>query len=270
MKFLEIKDKIQNLGNLKSLLEIKKAGLRICRNTKTGDYWLIEEEFLKPVIKSPMECKSINIKLSDLRNKILMCHKSPDELQKTKIIDYIAWGEKQKTDEGVSWDKVPSVTGRKNWYELIETNEDVIIPRTVNQRYICFSGKVDYSDRFYGISNKEVLTFLNSSIFMLLAESLSKQSLGLGALDLNIIEIVKIPVLEFKKTFNYEVRDVFLEFKIDPSQPTRSQQPNPLSDRKALDDIVFDALALTKQERKEVYWAVCELVKNRLEKARNV
>lgn len=45
---------------------------------------------------------------------------------------------------------------------------------------------------------------------------------------------------------------------------------NPLPDRKALDDIVFDALELTEDERKEVYWAVCELVKNRLEKAKSL
>ncbi len=35
-------------------------------------------------------------------------------------------------------------------------------------------------------------------------------------------------------------------------------------------DIVFDALALTEEERKEVYLAVTELVKARLEKARSV
>lgn len=45
---------------------------------------------------------------------------------------------------------------------------------------------------------------------------------------------------------------------------------SPLPDRKALDDIVFDALELTEDERKEVYWAVCELVKNRLEKAKSL
>jgi len=43
-----------------------------------------------------------------------------------------------------------------------------------------------------------------------------------------------------------------------------------LPDRKALDDIVFDILGLTEEERKEVYRAVGELVKNRLEKAKSV
>ncbi len=57
---------------------------------------------------------------------------------------------------------------------------------------------------------------------------------------------------------------------INPARPIREQKPTPLPDRKALDDIVFDILGLTEEERNEVCWAVCELVKNRLEKARSV
>ncbi|HDQ15872.1 MAG TPA: hypothetical protein ENN45_02315, partial [Bacteroidetes bacterium] len=59
MKFEEIKNKIKNLGTLKSLEEIKRSGLRVVKNTKTDNYWLIEEEFLKPVIKSPKESETI-------------------------------------------------------------------------------------------------------------------------------------------------------------------------------------------------------------------
>ena len=43
-----------------------------------------------------------------------------------------------------------------------------------------------------------------------------------------------------------------------------------LPDRKALDDIVFDALGLTEDERKEVYRAVCQLVWERISKAKSV
>ena len=39
------------------------------------------------------------------------------------------------------------------------------------------------------------------------------------------------------------------------------------SDRNALDDIIFDELELTQEERNEVYWSVAELVKQRLDKA---
>jgi hypothetical protein len=35
-------------------------------------------------------------------------------------------------------------------------------------------------------------------------------------------------------------------------------------------NIVFDALGLTEEERKELYYAVAELVQNRLKKAKSV
>ncbi len=61
-----------------------------------------------------------------------------------------------------------------------------------------------------------------------------------------------------------------MELGINPARPIREQKPNPLPDRKALDDVVFDILGLTKEERREVYWAVCELVANRLQKAKSL
>jgi len=67
-----------------------------------------------------------------------------------------------------------------------------------------------------------------------------------------------------------DLKSIFEELGMNPARPIREQKPNPLPDRKALDDIVFNILGLTEDERTEVYWAVCDLVKNRLEKARSV
>jgi hypothetical protein len=69
---------------------------------------------------------------------------------------------------------------------------------------------------------------------------------------------------------NKQFKSIFEECGIDPSKPIREQEPNPLPDRAALDNIVFDELGLTEEERKEVYWSVCELVKQRLEKVRSL
>ena len=116
---------------------------------------------------------------------------------------------------------------------------------------------------------------------------LGRKGLGGGAVrllveDLRRAEIVVAPSLVQKKwrskieeLINAEfgkrrINSVFEELGINPARPIREQNPNPLPDRKALDDIVFDILGLTEDERQEVYWAVCELVKNRLEKARSV
>jgi len=64
---------------------------------------------------------------------------------------------------------------------------------------------------------------------------------------------------------NYFLKSQNANFKtFIPKPHTRKQKPNLLPDRKALDDIVFDILGLTEDERNEVYWSVCELVKSRL------
>ena len=68
----------------------------------------------------------------------------------------------------------------------------------------------------------------------------------------------------------FAVGSIFGDCGIDPSNPLREQEPNPLPDQAELDNIVFDELSLTEEEMKEVYWSVCELVKQRLEKARSV
>ncbi len=72
------------------------------------------------------------------------------------------------------------------------------------------------------------------------------------------------------KVENREIHSIFTELGFDPEKPIREQEPNPLPDRKALDDIVFSVLGLTEEERKEVYYALAELVKARLDKARSV
>ena len=236
----------------------------------------IEKKFLKPVIKSPRECKSTILNPEKLKYKIFICHDSKKDLKNTKVISYINWGETKTTDQGVFWSEVPSVRSRKRWYELTENeNYDLIIPRTFNEVYTCHMGGFNFSDRFYGINTKnknKLCLFLSSSIFVLFSEALAKQSLGLGALDLNIIELNKIPSL-FKpeiESFNKEFINVFEECGINPKKPIREQDPAPLPERLKLDNIIFNELELNEKERKEVYWSVCELVKQRLEKAKSL
>ena len=63
------------------------------------------------------------------------------------------------------------------------------------------------------------------------------------------------------------IKSIFEELGFDRNISIRSQEPDPLPDRKELDNIIFDELGLTEEERNEVYWATAELVKQRLDKA---
>ncbi|MGC8798597.1 MAG: hypothetical protein ACP5PK_08065, partial [candidate division WOR-3 bacterium] len=134
------------------------------------------------------------------------------------------------------------------------------------------------------ISDKALNVLLNSILVGLLKEILCRPPEGLGALQMKVYHYNEMPISQtflsislnneiqknYDKFINREILTIFTELGFDPNKPIREQEPNPLPDRKALDDIIFDALGLTEEERKEVYWAVAELVKTRLEKARSV
>jgi len=102
----------------------------------------------------------------------------------------------------------------------------------------------------------------------------------LGARSLMVYEvkrfmIIKPDLVDFNIDLSdFEKRDsksIFEECGIEPksSTPISEQEPSPMPDRIELDNIVFDALGLTQDERKEVYRAVCQLVWNRISKAKS-
>ena len=136
-----------------------------------------------------------------------------------------------------------------------------------------------------GINLLVLLGVLNSTLTRLIIELSARQLTGAQAIadiDVDVVKNLLIPnifdssssmvaisqvfkVMIFKKS-----NSIFIECGINPDVPIYSQKPNPILQRMNLDNIIFDFLNLTEQERKEVYWAVCELVQNRLQKARSV
>ena len=52
---------------------------------------------MKPVIKSPRECRTILIKPEELKFRIFMCNKTKTELEGTHALKYIEWESRQKS-----------------------------------------------------------------------------------------------------------------------------------------------------------------------------
>ncbi|NPV87886.1 MAG: hypothetical protein HPY45_17955 [Anaerolineae bacterium] len=238
----------------------------------------IEEEFLKPVIKSPRECRSIFINPQDLRYRIFMCSKSKAELQKTKALEYIKWGEVQK------YHKRPTCETRNPWWNLGQQSHSTALWfKAFNETFLVPLTPIDIysSDRFYTIYNRiegNWVASLNNVLIFLMIELNGRVNLGQGALDNMTYEaarnlIVKPSLLpDLLVKTDLPIQTIFTECGIDPKSdvPIAKQEPRPLPDRKALDDIVFDALGLSEDERKEVYRAVCQLVWERTSKARSM
>jgi hypothetical protein len=128
----------------------------------------------------------------------------------------------------------------------------------------------------------KMIFYLNSTLCRLFLELNGREMTGsLTVLKIQIYELknifVILPEISLTKIKNViyklskrKINSLTIELGFNLTKPIREQQPNPLPDRKDLDDIVFDALDLSEEERKEVYWATAELVKNRLDKARSV
>ena len=146
-----------------------------------------------------------------------------------------------------------------------------------------------FTHNFHGIRPfKDELTEatvagLNSTLVWFFIEVLGRRGLGGGAIRVLVEDLrFQFPVpnpsniqrqcslTDLKQMETRRIGNVFEECGIDPNKEIREQEPNPLPDRAELDNIIFDELGLTEEERKEVYWSVCELVKQRLEKARSL
>lgn len=245
----------------------------------------IEEEFLIPIVKTAKDSPLLSIDSSKLNTKLFCCHEFPAGKDAQRYID---WGEKRK------FHKIRSVSGRKFWFDVgVKNLPSGIIPRRVGERMPVFVANGCLEDCcLFGIllndknMEQQYLALLNTTPVRLDLEVNTRHLTGAQAVadtnvyvvkELNIVDIDTLNVVGKQKLseawFKVSKRksmSIFRELGIDPKQPIRSQKPNPLPDRKALDDIVFDILGLTRDERNEVYCAVCELVKNRLDKARSV
>jgi len=231
----------------------------------------IEEEFLKPVIKSPRECRSILIKPEDLRYKIFMCHRDKPDLKASAALDYIRWGEAQGYHER------PSCKGRPRWWDVgIREMPHGIVPCSFREVFIVYQNTGVFADkRLYDLMTDEVdvtLACLNASTFPLFVEMQTRNyGGGGGPIDATVYEIANVHILQPGYLGSAEKHELTRRFEEIRTRDIGSifdeiHQP----DRRALDEVVFDVLGLTAGEREAVYEAVVNLVRARLEKAQSV
>ena len=176
---------------------------------------------------------------------------------------------------------------------------DLVANRFYNARMFFIEGG-DYfvSDSFFLGKLKEeylaqeVMLSLNSTLSLWFVELFGRKGLGGGLLsfygpEFNAHKTLKPSVFSnvsdaiYQQFVEREILDVFEECGFDKQRASllpdhddylslRAQQPKPLSDRKVIDDVAFDALNLSLEQRKEVYWSLCESVLSRLQKASSV
>lgn len=250
---------------------------------ETQSEWEIEDEFLIHVFKSPRESKSILINPEVLYLYLFYCNKNKEELKGTNALKYIQWGEQSRKDEKENeigkFNLRPSCRGRANWYSVGERKiSSGVFPKGFNDIFRIFENNSVFVDcRLYEIfsDERDLILLMNSTLFIFFLEVTARSGLGEGLIEFFVYElpkllIPKVDISSFKNRnsfVNRDIKDILTEMGFDKKVPIRNQKPNPLSDRKELDNLIFSELGLTNDEREEMYWSLGELVIQRLSKA---
>lgn len=258
---------------------------------------LLEEEFLKPVVKSPREIKTILIRSEDLNCRVFVCHLSKAELKKqgkTYAFKYINWGELQ------DYNGRPTCAGRETWWDIgHHVTPPIVLNKGINDRHFVSLNVAEAlcDQQIYEVHAEDIKVpllsaLLNWSGMGLFWELVGRRNFGEGVLWIAVYEASQINAVlptplsknqrqraeeAFQGLCRREIHSVFEEFGLP--KPNRDYSnirsedvslDKTLPDRRDLDRVVFEAIGLTESEQLEVYRAVVELVKNRLVKAGSV
>ncbi len=236
--------------------------------------WNIEEEYLAPVMTSPQESRSILVDPDTLPKKLFVCHKEKDELRHTGALAYIQWGE---TNE---YHKRRSMVSRKRWYDL-GIRDGVYLAMNLlvhaNARTYLYKEAVFCSNNFHVFASKHknasVCTSLNSTLSQLSINVESRSNFGEGVLEIQTYETANLRIVKPEHIttideclFTSSDLDIVSRENGDPAWQVDDVSAN----RRAIDDVVFDVLGLTQDERDAVYESVIELISNRLSRASSV
>jgi len=267
--------KLVRLGEIAEVNEGRPTGANdffyVPKHTATE--FGIELEFLHEGLMKTRGFNRFVIRPADIDRFFLSVDLPRDQLKGTNVLRYIEYGEEQGLHTRSTFANKPE------WYRFkVRRPAELVAPCGLGSTFFCAvnEAKAVSSNSYteFRIKSAESLlplwSMLNSVISWLQLEIVGRSSLGGGLLKVDPIEYRKLIVLQ---PFLLNQRNCQIEqtFHILTSRNVLSlfeeiHQP----DRRALDEVVFDVLGLTRGEREAVYEAVVELVSRRLEKARSV
>lgn len=240
------------------------------------------EKFAFDCLSSPSECKSIIIdEETKLPYKLLLINESIDNIKNGNLLKYLKECSK----------KVERANNKNNWFMLEKRKPySIIWPRTPYNRHIVFLNRkhVSVIDHIeidpYDKNFAECLCgIFNSSLYILFREVFGRTGLGGGTLKNEVIDLKSLPVVTTAELQKHLIdlggafetltkrQPLGIEEEIGASSPEEVFLDKVKPDRRELDKIVMgDILGLTDDEQLEVYRAVVDLVKSRIEKSKSV
>ena len=226
--------------------------------------WNVESAFLRPVMTSSRESRSIAIDPTSLPNQLFMCHADIGDLAGTDALDYIRWGESH------SYHRRPGTRSRARWYDLgRKYGVHLAMSKfadTIARSYFAASGLL-FTDNFQTMTLRDaesaasLCAVLNSTLFQLMFFTEARANYTEGVRAIQTYEAANLLVVNPSLLGEIDVR-LFASSDWDVL--------NPSSERREIDASVSDALGLTQGERDAVYEGVSEIIGDRSRRIRSV
>ncbi len=236
------------------------------------------------VIVSPREGKNVLINVDTLKRNLVVVNKERNKLKRKKVLTYIKQGEAKGYHER-STNK-----SRKLWYSIEPRKAWPILHPMIHhdrQTVLFNHARVQVDHNLFEIKPKRgqallpLFCFLLSTVSMLIKENTGRSNLGEGALKTEGIDIERLLVprnyskksrrliLDLVKKYpDASIKSIFDDLII-PGQEQLSLDTI-RTERRELDRIVMgEILGLTEEEQMDVYRAVIDQVKARVERAKS-
>ena len=221
---------------------------------ETINRWNVEPVYLRPVMTTPLESRSIAVDPNLLPKRLFMCHDDIGDLTGTGALDYIRWG------EGQGYHRRSNFEPRTRWYDLGRKEEVHLamgkLAARTSRSYYSASGLL-FTDNFQLLTvrgNESAVSLcaaLNSTLFQLMYFTEARANYSEGVRAIQTRDAAELLVL-----------DPSLLGEIDAAIFDSSDWDvlNPLEERRELDATVFDALGMTTDERDAVLEGVVEII----------
>jgi hypothetical protein len=266
----------------------KKKQLRLVESGDGGRY-VIEATYLKPLVKSTRDIKSLVVDESITKFRVLIVSDEKKALAGKHVLKYIRAGETQTFGVGPRAGvpaKKPTCANRNPWYSLDERNKGKFLwfMNITDTHSVPYNPSEYLADaRFYNINplkpdyDELLFGLLNSMFTFLCAELWGRQFAGRGidSIDIKVYEVAQLPFLDpqaISKEAATKIVNAVRKIAERPILPVLEEVDQP--DRRALDDAVLEAIGFEDPEERgkvllELHDAVCRRVESRFERARS-
>ncbi len=234
----------------------------------------IEQEFLRPLLRSPREQRELPIMVDSEQTShvAIVCSLTESEMQAYPGIRAYWAGHLRRSEQ-------PTLRARTPWYALPVTPSRIFLTKAYAARFVqCWARSPVVADqRLYSVhphgdvDEATLVAILNSTFTAFALESLGRASLGEGALEWTVGDAAKLPIIDPRRFGATEKGDVHRALELMGDRPIGAVwHESTQDDRRRLDRAVSGALGVENRSLDELHQALIGSVRNRHTRAGSV